>query len=117
MSFSEYSRMATMSAELPSMVVTVLPLMDSTAPTWEGYRNKAQYPVSVQKGRAYAGFFRAGTHTVVENSRCRILPEETDRVKDIVIDYVSKQRNSSIENDFLKTKPTKSSTPGVDKSV
>ena len=59
-----------------------------------GYRNKAQYPVAAKKGRAYAGFFKAGTHEVVENSRCRILPEETDRVKDLVIDYVNQFRVS-----------------------
>ncbi len=58
------------------------------APTCHGYRNKAQYPVAFQK-KAYAGFFRAGSHEVIENSRCRILPEESDRVKDIVIDYVN----------------------------
>ena len=40
------------------------------APDCHGYRNKAQYPVAYKKGRAYAGFFRAGTHTVVENKRC-----------------------------------------------
>ena len=60
------------------------------APTCLGYRNKAQYPVASEKGRAYAGFFQAGTHQVVENDRCRILPEETDRVKDIVVNYVNK---------------------------
>lgn len=60
------------------------------APTCLGYRNKAQYPVASEKGRAYAGFFQAGTHQVVENDRCRILPEETDRVKDIVMNYVNK---------------------------
>lgn len=59
------------------------------APTCYGYRNKAQYPVAVKKGRAYAGFFRAGTHDVVEMDRCRILPEEADAVKHIVIDYVN----------------------------
>ena len=62
------------------------------APSWEGYRNKAQYPVARDKGRAYAGFFREGTHEVVETGRCRILPEETDRVKSIVMDYVNKNR-------------------------
>ena len=62
------------------------------APTCEGYRNKAQYPVACRKGRAYAGFFKAGTHQVVENSRCRILPEEADRVKELVIDYVNQYR-------------------------
>ena len=60
-----------------------------SAPTCEGYRNKAQYPVACKKGRAYAGFFKAGTHEVVENKRCLILPEETDRVKDTVMDYVN----------------------------
>lgn len=58
-------------------------------PTCYGYRNKAQYPVAARKGRAYAGFFRAGTHQVVESSRCLILPEESDRVKDTVIAYVN----------------------------
>ena len=63
-----------------------------SAPTPYGYRNKAQYPVASKKGRVYAGFFRAGTHDVVENHRCLILPEETDRVKKIVIDYVNHYR-------------------------
>ena len=67
-----------------------LPIL--AAPTCEGYRNKAQYPVAMEKGRAYAGFFKAGTHQVVENARCRILPQQTDQVKDIVMRYVNKYR-------------------------
>ena len=63
-----------------------------SAPTCYGYRNKAQYPVAAKKGRAYAGFFKAGTHDVVENNRCLILPEESDRVKDAVMDYVNQFR-------------------------
>ena len=63
-----------------------------SAPTCQGYRNKAQYPVSVKKGKAYAGFFKAGTHEVIENKRCLILPEESDAVKDAVIDYVNQYR-------------------------
>ena len=63
-----------------------------SAPTCYGYRNKAQYPVAVKKGKAFAGFFRAGTHQVVENKRCLILPEETDGVKDAVMDYVNQYR-------------------------
>ena len=61
-----------------------------SAPDCHGYRNKAQYPVAFKKNKAYAGFFRAGTHDVVENQRCLILPAETDRVKDAVMDYVNK---------------------------
>ena len=67
-----------------------LPIL--AAPTCEGYRNKAQYPVSVKKGRAYAGFFRQGTHDVVENDRCLLLPEESDAVKDIVMAYANQYR-------------------------
>ena len=62
------------------------------APDCHNYRNKAQYPVAQKKGRAYAGFFKAGTHQVVENPRCLILPPETDRVKDEVMDYVNQYR-------------------------
>ena len=63
-----------------------------SAPSCENYRNKAQYPVAQKNGRAYAGFFRSGTHQVVENRRCRILPDEMDQVKDAVIDYVNQYR-------------------------
>ncbi len=62
------------------------------APSCHGYRNKAQYPVAAKKGRAYAGFFKAGTHEVVENKRCLILTEESDAVKDAVMDYVNQFR-------------------------
>ena len=64
------------------------------APTCHSYRNKAQYPVACKKKRAYAGFFKAGTHEVVENERCLILPEETDRVKTVVMDYVTQNHVS-----------------------
>jgi len=60
-----------------------------SAPLCTGYRNKAQYPVASLKGRVYAGFFKAGSHQVVENDRCLILPPEADQVKKVVIDYVN----------------------------
>ena len=68
-----------------------------SAPEITGYRNKAQYPVSCQKGRVYAGFFKAGTHKVVENEGCLILPKEADQVKKIVIDYVNHFRISAYD--------------------
>ena len=67
------------------------------APTVYGYRNKAQYPVASKKGRVYAGFFKAGTHQVVENDRCLILPDETEQVRRIVIDYVNHYRISAYD--------------------
>lgn len=60
------------------------------APSCTGYRNKAQYPVAQKQGRAYAGFFRAGSHEVVENRRCYILPEEADAVKEAVMNHVNR---------------------------
>ena len=60
------------------------------APTCHGYRNKAQYPVTSKKGTAYAGFFKAGSHQVVENERCLILPPEMDRVKELVIAHMNR---------------------------
>ena len=68
-----------------------------SAPDCCGYRNKAQYPVASQKGRVFAGFFKAGTHQVVENQRCLILPEETDRVKKLVVDYANHYRITAYE--------------------
>ena len=62
------------------------------APATTAYRNKAQYPVAAKKGKACAGFFKAGTHEVVENGRCLILPEEADAVKEIVVDYVNQYK-------------------------
>ncbi len=70
-----------------------------SAPTCYGYRNKAQYPVASKKGKAYAGFFRAGTHRVVENDRCLILPQEADRVKEAVLDYMHRYRVSAYDEE------------------
>ena len=67
------------------------------APETTCYRNKAQYPVSSKKGRVYAGFFKAGTHTVIENEGCLILPRQADQVKKIVIDYVNHFRISAYD--------------------
>ncbi len=69
-----------------------LPIL--SAPTCHGYRNKAQYPVATKKGKAYTGFYRAGTHSVVESGRCLILPEITDKIKDAILDYVNQYRVS-----------------------
>lgn len=69
-----------------------LPILE--APSLTHYRNKAIYGVGCLKGRAYAGFYRAGSHSIVESQGCRILFPEADRVKDIVIDFVNHYRIS-----------------------
>lgn len=62
-----------------------------------GYRNKAQYPVGSRDGRVYAGFYKAGTHEIVECARCALLPPEMDRVKDAVVDYMNQHHLSAYE--------------------
>ena len=67
------------------------------APATEHYRNKAQYPVTGRNGRVYAGFFQAGTHRVIENSQCCILPPEADRVKDTVVAFLNRYQISAYD--------------------
>ena len=67
------------------------------APEIFHYRNKAQYPVAPGKGRAVAGFYRAGTHQVVACPQCGILPPEMDAVRDAVVDYMNQYRVSSYD--------------------
>ena len=72
------------------------------APTCRGYRNKAQYPVSQRKGKVYAGFFKAGTHQVIENDRCLILPQEMDQVKELVIAHMNRYHISAYDEESHK---------------
>lgn len=58
------------------------------APSCEGYRNKAQFPVAVGKNGPIAGFFKKGTHEVVQIERCRIQPDCADAARDAVLEYM-----------------------------
>ena len=77
-----------------------IPILE--APDCKYYRNKAQYPVSSHKGGVFAGFFRAGTHQVVENDRCLILPPQMDQVKKIVVDFFNHYRLSAYDETAQK---------------
>ena len=72
-----------------------VPLM--AAPSCTGYRNKAVYPVGSKKAKAYAGFFRAGSHQIVENEGCRILFPEADMVKNAVIGHMNRRKISAYD--------------------
>ena len=67
------------------------------APDTHCYRNKAQYPVTMVKGRAVAGFYREGSHEVMSTSRCGILPPEMDQVRDAVTAYMDECRVSAYD--------------------
>ena len=59
------------------------------AKTCLSYRNKAQYPLS-SDGKV--GFFKKGTHEVIEIDRCLILPEITDQAKSAVISWMKQAK-------------------------
>ena len=60
------------------------------APTTEGYRNKAQFPVAMSDGKAAAGFFRARTHELIPVTHCHIQPKEAEIVAQGVLEWMEK---------------------------
>lgn len=59
----------------------------TAAPTCEGYRNKAQFPVAPAKNGLEAGFFQKGTHDLIPIERCLIQPEIADVAKQAVLQW------------------------------
>ena len=57
-----------------------------------GYRNKAQYPVQMQKGRLVAGFYREKTHEVVPVEHCLIQDPLADAARKAVTDWAEKYK-------------------------
>ena len=57
-----------------------------------GYRNKVQFPVAQQNGRAVAGFYRARTHEVIPADGCRLQPDCAERLKKAVTDWMRENR-------------------------
>ena len=58
------------------------------SPAVTHYRNKAQYPVGLVRGKAEAGFFRPRTHQVVPIRRCLIQGEEADAARETVVRWM-----------------------------
>ena len=56
----------------------------------EHYRNKAQYPVAMQGGRAVCGFYSRRSHRVIEQHSCALQPEVFEGVIGRVMEYVNK---------------------------
>lgn len=69
-----------------------IPITASASTT--GYRNKAQYPVGVVKGRADAGFFKNRTHQVVPVKQCLIQGRQADQARQVVVEWMRKNHVS-----------------------
>ena len=59
-----------------------------------GYRNKALFPVAMEKGRAEAGFFRARTHTLIPIDHCLLQNSQANLARKAVVDYLRTYRVS-----------------------
>ena len=69
------------------------------APSCEGYRNKAQFPVAPSKNGLEAGFFQKGTHDLIPIERCLIQPEIADRAKQTVLRWAREFRVSAYDEE------------------
>ena len=74
-------------ARIGGLDVPVLPIVGS--PEVNRYRNKVQFPVAQQKGRAVAGFYRARTHEVIPIETCRIQPPCADELRRAVLRWMA----------------------------
>lgn len=59
-----------------------------------GYRNKVQQPVGFRRGRAFTGFFRAGTHDIIPVSECPLQEEKARAAVRIFGDFLNSSRAS-----------------------
>jgi 23S rRNA (uracil1939-C5)-methyltransferase len=58
------------------------------------YRNKAQYPVASINGEVVIGFYARRSHDVIHSDKCQIQDELSDRVRNIVRDFIMKNKIS-----------------------
>ena len=52
------------------------------------YRNKAQFPVGMQKGNIVSGFYRTHSHDIVPCSDCKIQSQFACKIQHIVLDWM-----------------------------
>ncbi len=63
------------------------------------YRNKAVYPVGVNKeGKAISGFYASMSHRITEHDECAISNPEFVKIRDCVIDFIN-DRDISVYNE------------------
>ena len=56
------------------------------------YRNKAQFPVGIEKGKAVCGFYQKSSHTIVPCENCMIQDESINTAVSIVMEFIRKHK-------------------------
>ena len=67
------------------------------------YRNKAQFPVGCDKdGKLVTGFYAGHTHTIINNRNCHLGVDVNEKILNIVLDYMEKNRVSAYDEENHK---------------
>lgn len=76
-------------AKLDAEFEPILPCENTSA-----YRNKAQYPVGLENGKAVCGFFAKRSHRIIPCGECMLHPKTFSKICDAVIEYVNDKKIS-----------------------
>lgn len=63
----------------------------------DGYRNKAQYPVSINDGELIAGFYAYKSHRIIPCASCRLQPAEFEKCLAAFAEWVEKSGVTSYD--------------------
>ena len=63
----------------------------------DGYRNKAQYPVTISDGELFAGFYAYKSHRIIPCNSCRLQPKEFEQCIDAFSQWVEKNNITSYD--------------------
>ena len=67
------------------------------------YRNKAQYPVGVDKnGKIVTGFYAGRTHSIIPNTRCHLGDEGNQQILEIILEFMEKYNIEAYEEETGK---------------
>ena len=58
----------------------------------ERYRNKAQYPVAEQNGKAVCGFYSRRSHRLTAFDDCALQPKVFGDIAEVIIDYINENK-------------------------
>ena len=65
-----------------------------SSPKIEEYRNKAQYPVAFENGRAIAGFYERRSHRVIACKDCKLQPKAMNEIVAACLSYINENQIS-----------------------
>jgi 23S rRNA (uracil1939-C5)-methyltransferase len=81
--------------------LTEVPIL--SAPSCQGYRNKAQYPIGMDKdGKVVAGFYAARTHSIISNTECFLGVPENKVILETILDYMRDNKVTAYDEETGK---------------